>query len=113
MLVAFLLLQLYTQVEAFASCISKLQELGLQVNVEESELVYRGTAGENSAVLASRRLVSYCNTATCTMPLSNHATVQQIGVQHFLQAFHARKGCFQTGHLGWSRPVSCCSMGIG
>jgi hypothetical protein len=38
-------LQLFTQVEAFSSAISKLQELGLAVNVEESELVYRGTAG--------------------------------------------------------------------
>jgi hypothetical protein len=38
-------LQLFTQVEAFSSAISKLQELGLSVNVEESELVYRGTAG--------------------------------------------------------------------
>lgn len=38
--------QLYTQVESFASAISKLQELGLQVNVEQSELVYRGTAGD-------------------------------------------------------------------
>eukprot|EP00775_Hariotina_reticulata_P002573 gene2573-2875_t len=35
---------LYTQVEAFASAISKLQELGLKVDVEQSELVYRGTA---------------------------------------------------------------------
>jgi hypothetical protein len=38
-------MQLFTQVEAFSSAISKLQELGLSVNVEESELVYRGTAG--------------------------------------------------------------------
>jgi len=37
--------QLYTQVEAFAAAISKLQELGFKVNTEESELVYRGTAG--------------------------------------------------------------------
>lgn len=36
--------KLYTQVEAFASAIAKLQELGLKVNVEQSELVYRGTA---------------------------------------------------------------------
>eukprot|EP00882_Tetradesmus_deserticola_P013844 GHRQ01014703.1.p1 GENE.GHRQ01014703.1~~GHRQ01014703.1.p1 ORF type:complete len:120 (+),score=48.37 GHRQ01014703.1:1002-1361(+) len=36
--------KLFTQVEAFSSAISKLQELGLNVNVEESELVYRGTA---------------------------------------------------------------------
>ncbi len=43
------LLQLYTQVEAFGAAISKLQELGLKVNVEESELVYRGTAGEKVA----------------------------------------------------------------
>ncbi len=40
--------QLYTQVEAFSSAISKLQELGLKVNVEECELVYRGTAGASS-----------------------------------------------------------------
>jgi hypothetical protein len=38
--------QLYTQVEAFAAAISKLQELGFKVNTEESELVYRGAAGE-------------------------------------------------------------------
>jgi hypothetical protein len=43
-------LQLYTQVEAFSSAISKLQELGLSVNVEESELVYRGTAGKQHSV---------------------------------------------------------------
>lgn len=36
--------KLYTQVEAFAAAISKLQELGFKVNTEESELVYRGTA---------------------------------------------------------------------
>ncbi len=38
-------LQLYTQVEAFAAAISKLREMGFNVNTEESELVYRGTAG--------------------------------------------------------------------
>jgi hypothetical protein len=37
--------QLYTQVEAFAAAINKLRELGFNVNTEESELVYRGTAG--------------------------------------------------------------------
>lgn len=37
--------QLYTQVEAFAAAISKLKEMGFSVNTEESELVYRGTAG--------------------------------------------------------------------
>ena len=43
------MLQLYTQVEAFAAAINKLQELGFSVNTEESELVYRGTAGASSS----------------------------------------------------------------
>lgn len=42
-------MQLYTQVEAFAAAISKLQELGFKVNTEESELVYRGAAGETQS----------------------------------------------------------------
>lgn len=47
--------QLYTQVEDFGSAISKLQALGLQVNVEESELVYRGTAGEQAGATAAAK----------------------------------------------------------
>lgn len=49
--------QLYTQVESFASAISKLQELGLAVDVEGSELVYRGAAG------AWRRRARTCKVA--------------------------------------------------
>jgi hypothetical protein len=59
-------LQLFTQVEAFSSAISKLQELGLSVNVEESELVYRGTAGAWGKPAAVCRSVScaWCGTTT-------------------------------------------------
>jgi hypothetical protein len=38
--------QLYTQVEAYTAAIGKLQEMGFKVNIEDSELIYRGTAGE-------------------------------------------------------------------
>lgn len=48
--------QLYTQVEAFASAINELQELGFQVNKEESELVYRGTAGVCACLCVCARL---------------------------------------------------------
>lgn len=48
--------QLYTQVEAFAAAISKLRELGFNVNTEESELVYRGTAGGPSNGMISPQL---------------------------------------------------------
>lgn len=39
--------QLYTQVEAYTAAIGKLQEMGFKVNIEDSELIYRGTAGES------------------------------------------------------------------
>lgn len=64
------MLQVYTQADQFGSTVAKLRDLGFTINSEESELVYRPTAGEGQQYESqhnSQGVVMLLQVAACTL----------------------------------------------